>query len=196
MSEVSKYVRQYYVYECKVEGVVRYVGMGKGNRYQHCTSGKSSCPELNRDFHAGKDIVVEKVAEKLTKMEAQMEEAYRILKYEGLYNVRKEINFGQMPDFKRSSNYKELASYYDKKTRPKFMKLLGNKADEMTEESFQKLRSILSECGLDMFMVQYDGASPIIILDRCEVSDYEIKHLACPNWPNCREIGGCGRDLY
>lgn len=195
MGEVKEYTQLYYVYECRVDGVLRYVGMGKGNRYKHCASGKSSCSELNRDFHEGKEITVVKVKEKLTKTDALIYEADLIISTEGLYNIKKELSFGQIPDFKRSDKYKVLGSYYDKKTRHKFMKLLGNKADEMTEELFSKLRRILSECGLEAVMVQYEGASPIIILDRVEVSDKELSHLACPNWPNCEFVGDCGREL-
>lgn len=195
MSDVKEYVQLYYVYECHVDGILRYVGMGKGNRYKHCASGKSSCSELNRDFHEGKEIVVVKVKEKMTKMDALMHEAKLIREYDGLYNIKKDISFGQIPDFLKSDRYKVLASYYDKKTRPKFMKLLGNKADEMTDELFDKLRRVLSECGMEIVMVQYDNASPILILDRSEVSDHELDHLGCPNWPNCSVVGGCGRNM-
>lgn len=195
MSEVKEYIQLYYVYECRVDGILRYVGMGKGSRYKHCNSGKSSCSELNRDFHEGKEIVVTKVKEKMTKYDALMYEWERIMESEGLYNLKKDLSFGQIPDFKRSTQYKVLGTYFDKKTRPKFLKFLGNKADEMTQESFDKLRKVLSECGLEAVMVQYDGASPIMILDRTEVSDEELSHLGCPNWPNCSVVGGCGRNL-
>lgn len=70
-SEVSSLIKKYYVYECYVDGILRYVGMGKGNRLYHCTSGKSSCSPLNKDFHEGKNIEVIKVAEKLFKADAQ-----------------------------------------------------------------------------------------------------------------------------
>ena len=46
----DKHQRIYYVYVCKVDGVPKYVGMGKGGRWKHCVSGKSSCSELNRNF--------------------------------------------------------------------------------------------------------------------------------------------------
>lgn len=195
MSDVKEYVQLFYVYECRVDGVLRYVGMGKGNRYKHCMSGKSSCSELNRDFHEGKEITVIKVKEKMTKFDALMHEYNLIMENEGLYNIKKEVSFGQVPDFKRNNKYQVVGSYYDKKTRPKFMKLLGKKADEMTEESFHKLRHMLSECGLEIAMVQYEGATPILILDRSEISDYELDHLGCPNWPNCVAAKSCGRNL-
>lgn len=194
-SEVMDYIQQYYVYECRVDGILRYIGMGKGNRYKHCGSGKSSCSELNRDFHEGKEIVVSKVKEKMTKYDALMYEYELINENKGLYNIKNDISFGQVPDFKRVSKYKVVASCYDKKTRPKFMKLLAKKADEITEESFQKLRRALSECGLEMTMVQYEGSLPILIVDRTEISDYELDHLGCPNWPNCEAAKSCGRNL-
>lgn len=190
--DISEFIRNYYVYECTVDGVVRYVGMGKGNRYQHCTSGKSSCSELNRDFHAGKDLVVRKVKEKLSKDQARWEEYELINSLEGLYNIRKDISYDQIPDFKRSTKYKQVAEANDPKTKKKFMKFLANKCDDMDEESYGELKLALSRCGLSMFMVQYEGAAPILILDRTEIHDYEIKHLGCPNWPNC-DFGGCGR---
>lgn len=195
MSDVKEYIQLFYVYECRVDGVLRYVGMGKGNRYKHCMSGKSSCSELNRDFHEGKEITVIKVKEKMTKFDALMHEFELIMNNEGLYNIKKDISFGQVPDFTRNNKYQVVGSYYDKKTRPKFMKLLGKKADEMTEESFHKLRHLLSECGLEITMVQYEGATPILILDRSEISDYELDHLGCPNWPNCAAAKSCGRNL-
>lgn len=61
---------KYYVYGCFVDKTLKYVGMGKGNRYKHCTSGKSSCPELNRDFYAGKKLHVELFAENLDRVSA------------------------------------------------------------------------------------------------------------------------------
>lgn len=193
MSEVKDIIQKYYVYECRVDGVLRYVGMGKGTRLWHCTSGKSSCSELNRDFHEGKDVQVVKVKENLTKFDAMNLENQLILSTEGLYNKKKEMDFGSQPDFKRTGKYKILASYYDSKTRPKLLKLLGNKADNMTEELHNNLKELLSECGLEIFMVQYDGAStPILILDRSETLDYEIKHLGCLNYPNCAAARSCG----
>ena len=64
----------YCVYICTVDGVVKYVGMGKCGRESHCFSGKSSCPELNRDFFFGKNIVVQKYFENLTKEDALLKE--------------------------------------------------------------------------------------------------------------------------
>ena len=43
----------YYVYIVFVNGVPKYVGKGKGDRFKHPISGASSVPELNRDFFNG-----------------------------------------------------------------------------------------------------------------------------------------------
>jgi len=49
----------YYVYTAKVDGVLRYIGIGKGSRDNHCVSGKSSCVELNRSLFNGADNLLE-----------------------------------------------------------------------------------------------------------------------------------------
>lgn len=83
--------QEYYVYVCYVDGVVRYVGMGKGDRYKHCTSGTSSCPELNRDFFLGKEMSVEMIHTYLARNEAAFKEAEVIASYDfnSLYNKQK-----------------------------------------------------------------------------------------------------------
>ena len=43
LEKAPKEKRSYYVYQALVDGVVKYVGNGKGNRYKHCNSGMSSC---------------------------------------------------------------------------------------------------------------------------------------------------------
>jgi len=44
----------YYIYAAYVDGVLRYIGKGSGDRYKHCTSGRSSCVDLNIDLFNGK----------------------------------------------------------------------------------------------------------------------------------------------
>jgi hypothetical protein len=61
---------KYYVYGAYVDGVLKYVGKGTGNRYRHCMSGKSSCAELNRDFFGGKHITVELLHQNLAEYRA------------------------------------------------------------------------------------------------------------------------------
>jgi hypothetical protein len=48
----------YYVYLCKVDGIVRYIGKGCNDRYKHTLSGSSSCRELNRDLFMGSILEV------------------------------------------------------------------------------------------------------------------------------------------
>lgn len=69
----------YYVYVCKLDGKVVYVGKGTRDRLNHCLSGKSSCPELNVFVKTGRDLVVEKIADNLTEeMATYLEESYII----------------------------------------------------------------------------------------------------------------------
>lgn len=85
MEEVSK---DFYVYGCYVDGVLKYVGKGKGIRYTHCTSGASTCTHLNRDFFAGRDMQVKKLKEGMTDEDAkELEKLLISIAGEGLYNV-------------------------------------------------------------------------------------------------------------
>lgn len=190
-SEVSSLIKKYYVYECYVDGILRYVGMGKGNRLYHCTSGKSSCSPLNKDFHEGKNIEAIKVAEKLFKADAQQLEWELINSKEGLYNIKKDISYATIPDFQRSTKYKILAEMNSIKNKPKLLKVLSDKAESMDDETYKIFRNALSNIGMSMYLVQYEGASPILIIDRTRVTEYEICHAGCLNYPNCY-IDGCG----
>lgn len=191
MSDIEKVVKSYYVYHCFVDGVLKYIGMGKGNRYKHCYSGVSSCSELNKDFHEGREITVTKVCEKLSKTEAQEREFYHIAENEGLYNKRKGIDFSQVPDVSRSSKYKILASMAEPKDEPKIMKVLSKKAPDIDEKHYWQLRTALHMVGSDLYLVQYDKAPPILIIDKIEVSQHEVTHLGCFNYPFCVQYG-CG----
>ena len=78
---------KYYVYGAYVDGVLKYVGKGTGNRYKHCMSGKSSCAELNRDFFGGKHITVELLYQNLAEDRALILERDMISEnFEDLYN--------------------------------------------------------------------------------------------------------------
>lgn len=48
----------YYVYIVFVNGIPKYIGKGKGDRFKHAVSGTSSVPELNRDFFNDEHIEV------------------------------------------------------------------------------------------------------------------------------------------
>jgi hypothetical protein len=182
-----KYQNIYYVYICKVDGIIKYVGMGKGKRLEHCTSGKSSCSELNRDKFEGKVLEVEKVAENLSQSDAQSLEIDLIRKYDGLYNKRIDYDLSSTPNVKRMANSKIVA----KDTDDKLIKSVCSLSPEITKHSFKELKSYLSSCGLDLFLVQFGDSKPVLVVDKPEHSDYEIRHLGCFNWPNC-STEGCG----
>lgn len=84
-------MNNYYVYVCKVDGQIKYIGMGKGSRFKHCNSGRSSCVELNRDFFSGKHLDTEIVADELSKDGALHHEKFLIdeVGMDSLYNKNK-----------------------------------------------------------------------------------------------------------
>lgn len=199
IEKVKKQIKCYYVYVCYVDNEPKYIGMGKGRRLDHCTSGKSSCPELNKDFFEGKSLRVEKVKEKLTNSQARIEESFLIQDYDkqgySLYNRRRDIDFTQNPNVTRVKDAKILASYDDKSTKHKVEDAFSKICCDTEEDSLYKLNRILQELGVSIYLVKYGDSAPCLVLDKEVVSNYEIKHLACPNWPNCSEYG-CGRNLY
>ena len=82
-------MNKYYVYVCSIKGDPVYVGKGCGDRYKHCTSGRSSCIELNKNLfqHGERAFSVIKVIEGLTEAEAlEYERAAIIMGGEGFYN--------------------------------------------------------------------------------------------------------------
>mgnify|MGYP005864289791 CR=1 FL=1 len=84
---IPKPPRGYYVYKCFVDGILRYVGMGKNNRIKHCGSGKSHVIQLNKDFFEGSVITTEKIFENLTEKEAAIKERKLIREnFDTLYN--------------------------------------------------------------------------------------------------------------
>ncbi len=94
---------------CTVDGVVKYVGMGKKGREQHCLSGKSSCAELNRDFFANKTLAVHQYFYNISKQEAEKKERELIkaIGLDNLYNRTKGTN--NTP----SSNTKRVIAFLD-----------------------------------------------------------------------------------
>ena len=76
----------YYVYGCYVDRVLKYIGKGKGDRWKHCTSGNSSCKELNRDFFLGKSMNVEILYDNLSEDEALKLEKLLLSVGNSLYN--------------------------------------------------------------------------------------------------------------
>lgn len=82
-------MNNHYVYVCYVNNVAKYVGMGKGSRFKHCTSGKSSCAQLNRDFFNEDKMSTVIVEEGLTRDDALLRESFIIseIGIENLYNI-------------------------------------------------------------------------------------------------------------
>lgn len=70
-----------YVYIVTVLGEVVYVGYGKGNRYRHTISGKSTSKELNRLYFANAPMITEIVANGLDRKSAQQLEKTLIAKH-------------------------------------------------------------------------------------------------------------------
>ena len=90
--------KKYYVYVCSVNNNSVYVGKGSGDRYKHCTSGRSSCAELNRDLfkYGVRAFSVIKVLEGLTEQEAfEYEKAAIIAGGNDFYNRVHQYNPGK-----------------------------------------------------------------------------------------------------
>lgn len=180
----------YYVYVCHVDGVLRYIGMGKGNRSRHCVSGKSSCSELNKDFHAGKDLVVTKVAEKLTQSEAQGIETDMIWeeKDNGIYNKLLNPNMASQPLLSkvRGVIIDQEATHED------FYKQLAKVSPNIDEHSYENLSHWLHRCGLTIHLASV-GNNKTLVLDKGYSDAFSYLHAGCPNFPNCAIVGTCGK---
>jgi hypothetical protein len=183
----DKHQRIYYVYVCKVDGVPKYVGMGKGGRWKHCVSGKSSCSELNRDYHAGKELLVEKVKEGLLQEEAEFLEVRIIDSYPDLYNKTRIRPIQQIPNLARMKYAKIISSGAKD---GKLVKFVCDLSPTIYTEAYNNLVKALDECGLDLYLVKYDGLDkPALVLDKAEVKASDIYALGCENYPNCDAVG-------
>jgi hypothetical protein len=141
----------YYVYQCEVEGVVRYIGKGKGDRSYHCISGKSSCAELNRDFHEGKDMVVTKLFKNISEFNAIEIESQLIAKYkETLYNKTLGKERKLPNSIVKSKTVKIIGEGMDDKV----VTTLMTKNEWMNENIVLELYGTLSMLGLDIFLVE------------------------------------------
>lgn len=187
----EKYQNVFYVYQAFVDGDLKYIGKGKGKRWEHCKSGASSCAELNKDFHEGKTIEVIKYQENLPEYEAEGLEMYLINenKGKGLYNKRFTTDLSSKPNLERMKDIKILGSEKD----PKVIKHVCGLSSQITKNDFEKLCDHLDMCGLTMYLAEVKGSKPMLVLDKPKHTDYEIRHLGCPNWPNCTIVGSCGR---
>lgn len=181
----------YYVYQAFVDGELKYIGKGKGKRMDHCLSGASSCVELNRDFHAGKNIEVIKYKDQLQESEAEGLEMMLINEYKdtGIYNKRFSTDLSSKPNLERMKDVKIIANLDEEKAIAEFCRL----SPEITKHSFQQLRDFVGMCGLSIYLAEVKGSKPILVIDKPKHTDYEIRHLGCPNWPNCAIVGSCGR---
>lgn len=83
----NKLNKEYYVYLCFVDNVLRYVGKGKKDRYKHCTSGHSHVEQLNLAVAEGLDVYVIIYKKNMCDKEASKLEKFMISKHKGtLYN--------------------------------------------------------------------------------------------------------------
>lgn len=187
----EKYQNIYYVYKAFVDGELKYIGKGKGDRWKHCNSDKSSCGELNRDFYEGKSITVEKYKTNLGSKEADILEMQLISEYpeDSLYNVISYTPFkSSKPNVESMKNAKILASGRDDLVIKQLCKINPS----ITKEAFDKLKKALYYCEIDLHLVNFDGtAAPVLVLDKEKFSIGDVAHCGCFNWPNCDEYG-CG----
>ena len=86
MSKEDKNV--YYVYGCYVEGVLKYIGKGKGDRWKHCIGGTSTVKELNKDYFLGKFMEVKILFDNLSEEDALILEKEHIRSNQFLYNIQ------------------------------------------------------------------------------------------------------------
>lgn len=70
----------HYVYYAMHDGRIVYIGIGKGARYSHCTSGKSSCYYLNKLHFEKQQVSVGILIDKLSRDVVAALERYCILK--------------------------------------------------------------------------------------------------------------------
>lgn len=180
--------RVYYVYICYVDSEPKYIGMGKGKRYLHCVSGKSSCSELNRDFHAGKSLVVEKIEEELTQQEASALEVELIFEYSdyNLYNKQVYPSLASQPMISKINGIK-----IKEKQEPKeLFKQIAKVSPNITEHNFENLNYWLHECGLTLYIAEV-GKTKTLVLDKKYSKAFDYLHAGCSNFPCC-DINGCG----
>ncbi len=101
-------MEEYYVYKVYVEGTLRYVGKGKGMRYKHAVSGRSSSVQLNRDYLEGKGIQVKLFKWGLSSENALKEEDKLISEnFDSLYNKMKSISSRDKATLPKASEDRE-----------------------------------------------------------------------------------------
>lgn len=172
----DKYQRVYYVYTVYVDGVLKYIGRGKGNRIDHCKSGKSSCKELNNDFFQNKNIEVIKVEENLTLEEADQIELDWILSNidNGIYNKKTTSDYFSKPNLSSNKNVNIIAEDMDNKVIKQFCKLNPN----IEKEEFMRARDYLGTLGLSFYLVKFGKSSQAIVIDKSNVSAKQLNELS------------------
>lgn len=141
----------YYVYQCEVEGVIRYIGKGKGDRSYHCISGKSSCAQLNKDFHEGKNMVVTKLIKNICEFDAIEIESKLIIKHrDTLYNK----TLGKERKLPNSIVKSKTVKIVGEGMDDKVVTTLMTKNEWMDENIVLELYGTLSMLGLDIFLVE------------------------------------------
>lgn len=179
----------YYVYQCFVDGELKYIGMGKGNRYQHCKSGKSSCIQLNKDFHDGKDIEVVFYEKGLTQAEASAVETDLIWDYKdsGIYNKQMYPNMASQPLISKIVGVKVK----EKQDPLEIYKQIVKVSPNVDEFNFENLLHWMKRCDLH-FQIAEIGTTKTLVVDKAHSKAFDYLHTGCPNWPNCSTVG-CGR---
>lgn len=138
---------EYYIYACYVDDQVKYIGMGKGNRYRHCTSGKSSCLELNRDYFLGLKMETLLVFESLTREDAMLREREIIISMgiDKLYNKNGGSNIGLIEAAIKSGS--KGNSSLPKRCTALLYDVYTNLQDK-SKVSYNTLDNIVSRCNI------------------------------------------------
>lgn len=166
---MSKTTGIYYVYVCKVDGVVKYVGMGKKDRHKHCTSGVSSCPELNRDFFAGRIMEVEIIQKDLSEQDAKNLEAEMIRKdIESLYNRVIKHNPIVKPHLRTIKDIKLVGSNWSVDDREKKAYKQKIEAILPDTETEAEILQILIQAGLALYVVELPTGTRMLTIDKAD----------------------------
>lgn len=176
---------KYYVYGCYVEEELKYIGHGCNNRWKHCVSGTSSCSELNRDFHEGKVMRVDKLYTKLSKEQAQeVEEKLIAENFETLYNKVIRASNSNNPAITKKKEFKILA--HNMSATDAEQKLYNEHVSDLSECIFDLEVDLLSD-GLGIFVVKHGNSKPMIVIDKItdgmkeKYMEYNLGHMKLPN---------------
>lgn len=101
-----------YVYAGEYEGQLVYIGKGKGTRFEHLNSGRSSCYEANRLHFSGGTLNVYKVADNLTDEDACELEQLLICEAQPAWNVAGVKPIPRRPHIRDSKAPDATSKYY------------------------------------------------------------------------------------